>query len=61
MADLMLDWQVKPWDRSCSRLFCSELGVVYFPLTSGDDDFKLPEFSYAMGRPEAIARLRKLI
>jgi len=61
MADLMLDWQVKPWDRSCSRLFCAELGVEYFSLGSEDDHFQQPDFSYAMGRPEAIDRLKEII
>jgi len=61
MADLMLDWKVKPWDRSCSKLFCRELGVNYLPLTSPNDNFELPDFSYAMGRPEAIERLKKIL
>lgn len=61
MADLMLDWKVKPWDRSCSKLFCSELGVGYLPLTSADDDFRIANFSYAMGRPEALERLKKIL
>ena len=57
----MLDWKVKPWDRSCSKLFCSELGVDYLPLSSEDDDFRIANFSYAMGRPEALERLKKII
>jgi len=57
MADLMLDWKVKPWDRSCSGLFAKELGATFWQPTLETKGFRTPDFSYGFGRKEDVSRL----
>lgn len=60
MADLMLDWKVKPWDRSCSKLFADELEAGYWGMDEDAQGFRTPDFSYAFGMPKEVERLKSL-